>query len=113
MSAQQVFVELRENQTPLGLATVYRSLDALNLSGAIQARTLPSGEKLYSQTLEDRHHLTCLQCGTSIPIEEAECPVHQLEKQLQTSAKFEIYYHTLEFFGVCQPCQVGQETPAS
>lgn len=113
MSAQQVFVDLRENQSPLGLATVYRSLDALKLSGAVQARTLPSGETLYSQVLEDRHHLTCLQCGNSIPIEEAECPVHQLEQQLQASAQFEIYYHTLEFFGVCQPCQIGQEVAPS
>lgn len=108
MSAQQVYVELRESPTPLGLATIYRSLDALKLSGAIQARTLPSGETFYSKTLEDRHHLTCLQCGTSIPIEEEDCPVHALEDQLRTSAKFEIYYHTLEFFGLCNPCQLAQ-----
>ena len=112
MSAQQVYIELRENQKPLGLATVYRSLDALKLSGAIQARTLSNGETFYSQTLEDRHHLTCLQCGTSIPIEEEECPVHQLEEQLRSSVKFEIYYHTLEFFGLCNPCQLSQSGEA-
>ena len=108
MSAQQVYVALREHQ-PLGLATIYRSLDALKLSGAIQARTLSNGETFYSKTLEDRHHLTCLQCGTSIPIQEEDCPVHQLEDQLRHSAKFEIYYHTLEFFGLCNPCQLIEE----
>lgn len=107
MSAQQVYVELRENQ-PLGLATVYRALDALKLSGAIQARTLSNGETFYSKILEDRHHLTCLQCGASIPIQEKDCPVHQLEDQLRHSVKFEIYYHTLEFFGLCNPCQLTQ-----
>ena len=112
MSAQQVYIELRENQKPLGLATVYRSLDALKLSGAIQARTLSNGETFFCQTLEDRHHLTCLQCGTSIPIEEEECPVHQLEDQLRSSVKFEIYYHTLEFFGLCNPCQLAQSGEA-
>lgn len=108
MSAQQVYVALREHQKPLGLATIYRSLDALKLSGAIQARTLSNGETFYSQTLEDRHHLTCLHCGTSIPIEDEECPVHDLEDQLRRSAQFEIYYHTLEFFGLCHPCQLAQ-----
>ncbi|MEM9137706.1 MAG: Fur family transcriptional regulator [Cyanobacteria bacterium P01_F01_bin.42] len=108
ISAQQVYVALRQSARPLGLATVYRSLEALKLSGAIQARTLSSGETLYSQVREDRHHLTCLQCGASVPIEDADCPVQALEEQLQTSAKFEIYYHTLEFFGLCNPCQVEQ-----
>lgn len=111
LSAQQVFMELRHCNQPLGLATVYRALEALKLSGAIQGRLLASGETLYSLTLEDRHHLTCLQCGTSIPINEAECPVHALETQLQKSAQFDIYYHTLEFFGLCSPCQ--QQHPNS
>lgn len=112
LSAQQVYVELRRTNQPLGLATVYRALEALKLSGAIQGRLLGSGETLYSLTLEDRHHLTCLQCGTSIPINEAECPVHALESQLEQSAEFEIYYHTLEFFGLCSPCQ-GLQTGAA
>lgn len=108
MSAQQVYVSLKEANNPLGLATIYRALDALKLSGAVQARPLSNGETVYSQALEDRHHLTCLQCGTSIPIEEDQCPVHALEKQLRSTAKFEIYYHTLEFFGLCTPCQAAQ-----
>lgn len=105
LSAQQIFVELRRIHHPLGLATVYRALEALKLGGAIQGRLLGSGETLYSLTQDDRHHLTCLQCGTSFPINEAECPVHALESQLEQSAQFEIYYHTLEFFGLCSPCQ--------
>lgn len=108
MSAQQIYMELQGKQRSLGLATIYRALEALKLSGAIQARTLSHGETFYSQTLEDRHHLTCLQCGTSFPIEEEQCPVHALEDQLRRSAKFEIYYHTLEFFGLCNPCQLAQ-----
>lgn len=104
LSAQELYIELRHHQEPLGLATVYRSLEALKLRGAVQARLLPSGETLYSLVQEDRHHLTCLQCGTSIAIET--CPVQELESQLRQSQHFEIYYHTLEFFGLCSPCQV-------
>lgn len=87
----------------MGLATVYRSLEALKREGVVQVRTLVNGEALYNTLKEDRHHLTCLQCGSSIPINE--CPVHELEHQLNQSYQFKIYYHTLEFFGLCTKCQ--------
>ena len=108
VSAQALYVSLREANSPLGLATVYRALEALKLSGAIQARLLKNGETLYRLAHQDEHHLTCLQCGTSITITDEDCPVHELESHLQQSAQFEIYYHTLEFFGLCSPCQTAQ-----
>ncbi|MEM6837218.1 MAG: Fur family transcriptional regulator [Cyanobacteria bacterium P01_C01_bin.120] len=109
-SAQDLYVELRNHKHSIGLATVYRSLEALKLEGLVQVRTLPSGESLYSLPQEDRHHLTCLRCGSSIAIDE--CPVHDLEHELQQHHKFRIFYHTLEFFGLCPACQ-AQEAAAT
>ncbi|MGJ3251463.1 MAG: Fur family transcriptional regulator [Elainellaceae cyanobacterium] len=111
ISAQDLYVELRHHGKAMGLATVYRALEALKLEGLIQMRTLASGEALYSLVQEDRHHLTCLQCGASIPIDE--CPVHELEHQLNQSYRFKIFYHTLEFFGLCTECQLAQTTSHS
>jgi Fur family transcriptional regulator, ferric uptake regulator len=102
VSAQDIYVELRNRSQGVGLATVYRALEALKLAGVVQARTLASGESLYSSLQEDRHHLTCLHCQASIPI--SECPVHQLEAELQSTHNFQVFYHTLEFFGVCHNC---------
>ncbi|NJL48479.1 MAG: transcriptional repressor [Leptolyngbyaceae cyanobacterium SM2_5_2] len=109
ISAQNLYIEMRQDGLTLGLATVYRALDALKLEGAVQMRTLPSGEALYSLPQEDRHHLTCLQCGNTIAIDE--CPVHDLEQQLHQSHHFKIFYHTLEFFGLCPKCQGSLSTP--
>jgi Fur family transcriptional regulator, ferric uptake regulator len=106
ISAQDIYVELREGTQSMGLATVYRSLETLKLEGVVQVRTLANGESLYSTVQEDRHHLTCLQCGDSIPIDQ--CPVHELENQLHQSHQFKIFYHTLEFFGLCNQCQIAQ-----
>lgn len=103
ISAQDIYVQLRNGSQSIGLATVYRALEALKLEGVVQVRTLASGESLYSSVQQDKHHLTCLQCGKSIPINE--CPVHELEVQLHESHKFKIFYHTLEFFGLCNQCQ--------
>ncbi|MEM6612595.1 MAG: Fur family transcriptional regulator [Cyanobacteria bacterium P01_C01_bin.72] len=102
LSAQDLYIELRNREQDMGLATVYRSLEALKLEGAVQVRTLANGESVYSPIKSDRHHLTCVKCGTSILINK--CPVHDLEKQLEQSHTFKVYYHTLEFFGLCQKC---------
>jgi Fur family transcriptional regulator, ferric uptake regulator len=104
-SAQDIYVELRSRSQGVGLATIYRALDALKLAGVVQVRTLPSGESLYSSIQADRHHLTCLHCQLSIPIDD--CPVRQLEEQLQDALQFRVYYHTLEFFGVCSSCAIA------
>jgi Fur family transcriptional regulator, ferric uptake regulator len=108
VSAQDIYVELRNRDQSMGLATVYRSLEALKLEGSVQVRTLSNGESLYSSVQRDQHHLTCLNCGASIAIDE--CPVHQLESELEGSHQFKIYYHTLEFFGLCDRCSTPHDS---
>lgn len=105
MSAQDIYVALHNRQQRVGLATVYRSLDGLKLRGTIQVRTLATGESLYSYAQQDRHHFTCLQCHISLPI--AECPVEALEAKLQSERGLRVYYHHLEFFGLCETCANG------
>jgi len=109
ISAQELYVELRNHHQNTGMATVYRALEALKLAGVVQARPLPNGSAVYS-LIQDKHHLTCLQCGASTPIEH--CPVHELEAQLRASKPFKIYYHTLEFFGLCSQCQLQLDNEA-
>ncbi len=106
VSAQELYLKLRESEQSIGLATVYRGLDALKREGLVHVRTLPSGESMYSSMQQDEHHLTCVECGVSIPLEQ--CPVHHLESLLQQSHNFKIYYHTLEFFGLCENCAASQ-----
>jgi Fur family transcriptional regulator, ferric uptake regulator len=109
ISAQDIYVELRTRDRAVGLATVYRALEGLKLEGSVQVRTLGTGESLYSSVQADRHHLTCLHCGQSIGIDE--CPVEQLEQKLESRHQFKIYYHTLEFFGVCSTCVPAVDNP--
>lgn len=100
-SAQDLYGMLRIEHT-IGLATVYRALETLKLRGLVQSRIGRHGESLYSSIEQDQHYLTCLQCGQSFPLEP--CPVQALEAALNQSIPFKIYYHTLEFFGLCEPC---------
>jgi len=101
MTAQTIYQRFKDRQQSVGLATVYRSLRSLQIKGLVQARALPNGEWVYALASDDSHYMTCLNCGTSVPIED--CPVQSLEALTQSS-NFQIFYHTLEFFGLCPPC---------
>lgn len=101
LSAQDLYRRLREQQ-PIGLATVYRALETLKLQGLIKSRISANGESLYSPVTPDQHYLTCLQCGQSFPLDH--CPVQEIEPRLRPAIPFKVYYHTLEFFGLCEPC---------
>ncbi len=109
VSAQTLYAELRGHQQCLGLATVYRALKHLQLQGIVQTRSLPNGELVYSPVSEDRHYVTCVKCGTSVPLEH--CPVNEPLLPKAITPRFKIFYHTLEFFGLCSPC-LEQETVA-
>lgn len=101
LPAQELYSRLRKRQA-IGLATVYRALETLRLHGLIKSRIGTNGEALYSPVALHWHYLTCLQCGQSFPLDR--CPIQALETQLHSSIPFKIYYHTLEFFGLCEPC---------
>ena len=80
ISAQDLYAQLRQTENSMGLATVYRSLEALKLEGLVQVRKLSNGESIYNLVQRDQHHLTCVNCQRSIPLNE--CPVHDLEEEL-------------------------------
>ncbi|NET37903.1 MAG: transcriptional repressor [Cyanothece sp. SIO1E1] len=101
ISAQSLHNAMRSHHG-IGLATIYRSLDALQKLGLIQHRVTLEGITLYSLVEHDRHCMTCLNCEQSFPINA--CPVTEFEANLRHSSSFKIYYHTLEFFGLCESC---------
>ena len=91
----------------MGLATVYRHLRQLQQRGLIRCRHLPSGEALFAPLERDEHHLTCVDCGTSLVLEQ--CPMHNVALQGPQIAGFTLLFHTLEFFGLCPGCRQRQE----
>lgn len=107
ISAQSLYIKLRSSNPHVGLATVYRSLETLKKSGLVQSRTKLNGESLYSLVGRDRHYVTCVDCGNSIPLNF--CPIKELEGQIYQSLSFKVFYHTLEFYGLCPLCFQGRE----
>ena len=55
------------------------------------------------------HHLNCINCGKSELITEQECIVDRHHHHHLAQEKFKVYYHTLEFYGLCEHCQEKQK----
>ena len=102
LSGQELHRELIRVEKEMGLTTVYRNLQILIKFGLIRSRHLPTGEVLYAPVERDIHHLTCVQCGETSKVEG--CPVKEIHKPKQNKKKFQLLFHTLEFFGICQDC---------
>ncbi len=107
LSAQEIFVQLRSLDQPLGLATVYRTVEVLRQEGVIQSINLGDHQSHYQllpSSGHNRHHLICTLCHKVVPL--SMCPVHNLEDQLEDEYGFTIDYHVLDFYGTCADCRV-------
>ena len=102
LSGQELHRQLHQGENIMGLATVYRNLQVLIKQGLVRSRHLPTGEVLYTPVERDIHHLTCVDCGETTPLEG--CPVKTINIPKKTSKEFMLLFHTLEFFGLCQSC---------
>ncbi len=107
LSGQELHRQLLNSDKSMGLTTVYRNLQVLLKLGLIRSRHLPTGEVLYTPVDRDIHHLTCVQCGETSKLEG--CPVKEIHAPKKNTKKFQLLFHTLEFFGLCQNCY--QELP--
>lgn len=104
IDAQDLYLELHRRGKKIGLATVYRALKTLHQEGLIQEKPSSKGKSFYSATSShQQHHLNCLNCQRSIVV--ADCPISSKLDRWFQSQEFKIYYHTLEFFGLCTQCQ--------
>ena len=103
MSGQQLHRLLENGSSAMGLATVYRNLRQLQQQGLVRCRHLPTGEALYAPIEQDRHHLTCVDCGRTQTLDR--CPIHGLSISTEEQSGFKMLFHTLEFFGICSECQ--------
>ncbi|UNX53531.1 transcriptional repressor [Georgenia sp. TF02-10] len=103
-SAQQLHESLRAAGESVGLATVYRTLQALADAGEVDVLRADDGESLYRRCArrEHHHHLVCRECGRT-----EEVAGEDLERWAARTAVehgFVDVDHTAEIFGTCAAC---------
>ena len=108
MSAEDVYSVLRENDSEIGLATVYRALDLLSELGILVRMDFGDGCARYELNTADpklhhHHHLICLKCKKVIEFEEDL--LDELEANIAKKSGFQILNHEVKFFGYCSDCR--------
>lgn len=100
-SAQDIHGNLRASGEKVGLATVYRVLQAMQEAGDVDALRNESGEVTYRscESGHHHHHLVCRQCGNTVEIEGPA--VEKWADSMATKHGFTDIAHTVEIFGVC------------
>lgn len=104
VSAQQLHDELTARGDAVGLATVYRTLQALASAGEVDVLRLSDGELAYRRCArrEHHHHLVCRACGTTVEIDGLT--VEAWASLVGDSHGFTRIEHTVELFGLCPEC---------
>jgi len=114
LSAEEIYVKALSIYPPIGLTTVYRTLDLLTQLGIVQKFDFGDGKARYEligspEKKEHHHHLICINCNTVIDFtdfmwEESEL-MEKIEKSLSEKHNFKIMNHTVNFYGLCEKCQ--------
>ncbi|BBX42835.1 Fur family transcriptional regulator [Mycobacterium simiae] len=102
-SAQELHDELRRRGENIGLTTVYRTLQAMASSGAVDTLRTDTGESVYRRCSDHHHHhLVCRCCGSTIEVGDRE--VEEWAAQVAAKHGYSDVSHTIEIFGTCSNC---------
>jgi Fur family ferric uptake transcriptional regulator len=109
LSAQEVYAELREQGNGIGLATVYRALQAMVEDGEVDVLRTDDGESVYRRCGSDHHHhhLVCRSCGRTVEVEDR--PVERWALKIGAKHGFVDLEHQVEVFGTCADCATKQD----
>lgn len=106
VTAQQLYDRLRRRRRRIGLATVYRTLDALAEAGVIEPLAHFRDVRCYRVCREGHHHhLVCTECHSIAELRD--CELEQPLAQAAAAHGFRATGHQLEVTGVCASCTDG------
>jgi Fur family ferric uptake transcriptional regulator len=92
---------MRRDGESVGLATVYRNLQAMAQAEQVDVLVTDDGESIYRRCEQEahHHHLVCRQCGRTV---EFQAPrVEDWTRKIAADHGFVDVHHTMEIFGLC------------
>lgn len=107
LSAEEVYLLVKDKAPDTGLATVYRTLDLLSELNILDKINFGDGVARYEIRKEVvkhfHHHLICLECGEVNEIQEDL--LSDVEEKVASKYNFLVKDHRLIFHGICEKCQ--------
>lgn len=102
-TADWVYEQVRQEMPNISLGTVYRNLRSLQRDGEILELDLAGITSRFDARTDNHYHFRCEKCGR---VFDVDFPVNEeLDKRVAQETGFKIFYHRLEFRGLCPECQ--------
>ena len=97
--------EVRKQNSTIGYATVYRTLNLLVEAGIANQRRFNDGQSRFEVHDQNEHHdhLICTECGEIIEFHNDK--IEQLQEDVAKKYKFHLTRHKMELYGVCSKCR--------
>jgi len=103
VSVEDLLLRVRERDSSIGYATVYRTLKLLVDGGMASLRNFGEGFARYEPLDEDHHdHLICLVCQTIVEFHDEF--IERRQEQVAEDLGYRLTHHRHELFGVCPAC---------
>lgn len=109
ISAEDLYLELKQRGENLSLSTVYLNLGVLKHAGLVREFSGAGGGALYDSNIGPHHHLICNRCGAILDLPEVTVADTTLTELLQleaeTSSGWRVDEPSIKLQGVCPDCQ--------
>ncbi len=103
-SVEELHAELREVDSSVGHATIYRTMKLLVDCGMAKARHFGDGLTRYEPFTDGEHHdhLICTRCGLIVEFENDT--IEALQDAIAEEHGYTLTYHRMELYGLCPSC---------
>lgn len=108
ISSEQIYFELKRNNSSINLSTVYRILNVLTIKKIINKSDYDDKFLYELNKNEHSHHFICSICKKMFKIDN--CPLNEYEKTIRENFGFDITGHKLEIYGLCKNCKAYNNT---
>lgn len=104
LTAEQIFLQVKQAEPGIALATVYNNLNRLCQTGEIRRISIHGQTDRYDKTVTPHGHLICERCGkiSDVVIQNL---LGQLEQQLHTH----LNSYELNLHYICPECRAAEE----
>lgn len=106
LSAEDLCALLKDQDTPIGLSTIYRNLKLMSRMGILRELELAEGQKRYEinqPAPHHHHHMICVRCSKTVEFKQDS--VLKVGAKTAEKAGYQLLDCQLSIHAVCPSCQ--------
>jgi Fur family ferric uptake transcriptional regulator len=99
-SAEDIYKLLLEQNSDIGLATVYRVLNQFDEAGILTRHNFDANKAVFELNFNHQHdHIICMDCGKVFEFKDSE--IERRQREISQQHGIELANHSLYLYGKC------------